>query len=161
VKVLLQSFGDALDPSMKKTKKPVKPDNKVIDLEGKLKRSLADYANLERRCEKEREEFIKFSNTQLLRKFLEIFDELQMCECHLKDKGLTLICDKFRELLKSESVAKISAEGEEFNPQTMEAVEMVPGERNRVLEVLRDGYTIKGKIIRPAKVRVGDGNVNK
>jgi len=135
-------------------------EEKNIDLENKLKRSLADYANLEKRWEKEREEFLKFSNAQLLRKILEILDELQLCECYLKDKGLALVCDKLRELLKTENIEKVSALGEEFDPQTMEAVEMVAGPRNKVIDVVRDGYRFGGKILRPAKVKVGNGIIN-
>lgn len=147
---------------MKKTKNITKElEEKNIDLENKLKRSLADYANLEKRWEKEREEFVKFSNAQLLRKILEIFDELQLCECYLKDKGLMLVCDKLRELLKSEGIERISTLGEEFNPQMMEAVEMIAGPRNKVMEVVREGYRFGGRILRPAKVKVGNGNIKK
>ncbi len=147
---------------MGRTKNTVKElEEKNIDLENKLKRSLADYANLEKRREKEREEFVKFSNAQLLRKILEIFDELQLCECYLKDKGLMLVCDKLRELLKSEGIERISALGEEFSPQMMEAVEMIAGPRNKVMEVVREGYRFGGRILRPAKVKVGNGNIKK
>lgn len=147
---------------MRKTKNITKElEEKNIDLENKLKRSLADYSNLEKRWEKEREEFVKFSNAQLLRKVLEIFDELQLCERHLKDKGLMLVCDKLRELLKSEGIEGISIQGEEFNPQTMEAVEMIAGSRNKVVEVVREGYRFGGRILRPAKVKVGNGIIKK
>lgn len=147
---------------MKKTsQKAQKLEERSIDLENKLKRALADYANLEKRWEKEREEFLKFSNAQLLRKILEILDELQLCECYLNDKGLALVCDKLRELLKSESIQRISALGEEFDPQTMEAVEMIAGPKNKVIDVVRDGYRFGGKILRPAKVKVGNGIIKK
>lgn len=147
---------------MKKTDKKVKElGEKAGDLENKLKRALADYANLEKRCEKEREEFVRFSSGRLLAKLLEIFDELQLCERHLKDKGLALVCDKLRELLKSEGVEKISVQDEEFNPETMEVIEMITGPKNKVMEVIKDGYRFNGKILRPAKVKVGNDNIKK
>lgn len=134
-----------------------KKDKKVAQLEEKWKRALADYANLERRFEKEKEVFVKFANAQLLDKILPILDELEICTRHLKGKGLKMVLTRFWEVLKSEGMEEIKARGEEFNPETMDAVEVVNGPKNKVVEVVLKGYLLNGKVLRPAKVKVGGG----
>ncbi|MGB9706879.1 MAG: nucleotide exchange factor GrpE [Microgenomates group bacterium] len=135
-----------------------KKNQKVIaDLENKWKRALADYDNLRKRVEKEKEEFIKYAGERILKKFLEVYDDLRVCESFLKDKGLSLICARFEEILKSEGVKRISAEGKDFDPQKMEAIEVAEGPENKVLEVVQDGWEMEGKVLRPAKVKVGGG----
>ena len=135
-------------------KKSVKAE-KLVDLESKWKRALADYANLEKRIDKEKEFFVKFSNAQLLQNLLPVLDDFERAEKHLKDQGLTLAVNKFKEFLKSEGVLEIKAQGEEFNPQWMEAMEMINGPKNRVVEVVNKGYLLNNKVLRVAKVKVG------
>ncbi len=132
-------------------------EKQLIELDNKWKRALADYANLEKRVEKEKREFVKFSKAQLLVKLLSILDDLQRCESHLKDEGLTLTINRFKEILEAEGVEEIEALNEDFNPNLMEVTEMVKGSKNKVLEVILKGYLLNNKIIRPAKVKVGGG----
>jgi len=141
---------------MSKKKKSASQD-KIDELEHKWKRAVADYANLEKRIEKEKNHFIKFSNAQLLKKLLPILDDLELCENHLKDQGLTMILNKLKEILKSEGVEEIKTQGEEFQPEAMEVIEMVEGPKNRVIEVSNKGYLLDDKILRIAKVKVGKG----
>ena len=130
---------------------------KIKDLENKWKRALADYANLEKRIIREKEHFIQFSNAQLWEKLLPIVDDLELCERHLKDEGLSLTLTKLKEILKSEGITEIKAQGENFNPQLMEAAEIVVGPKNRVVEVVNKGYLLNNKVLRTAKVNVGGG----
>lgn len=141
----------------KRTDKVSQLEEKIADLENKWKRALADYDNLQKRVEKEKSEFIKYAGARILEKFLEIYDDLRVCESHLKDKGLSLICARFEEALRSEGLKRISALGETFDPQKMEAIEVVEGPEDKVVEVVRDGWEMEGKVIRPAKVKVGGG----
>jgi len=134
---------------------------KIKDLESKWKRALADYANLEKRIAREKENFVKFSNAQLLENFLPILDDLELCQSHLKDQGLALTINKFKDLLKNEGVEEIKAEGEEFNPHLMDAVETVAGPKNKVMGVSRKGYRWGDKVLRVAKVKVGGGQLRK
>lgn len=138
-----------------------KNDKKIADLENKWKRALADYANLEKRVIKEKEVFVKFANAQLLDKFLSVLDVLERSEQHLKDKGLAIVCNHFREVLKSEGVEKVKIEGRIFDPETMDAVEVVAGPKNEVVEIVLPGYKLEGKVLRPMKVKVGNGKLNK
>lgn len=144
-----------------KRKKARKTEKKFEDLENRLKRALADYANLEKRIAREKEEFVKFSNAQLLDKLLSVLDDLELCEEHLRDKGVSLVCDRFQEVLKSEGVEEIKALGKKFDPKTMDAVEIIPGPKNKVMEIVLKGYFLNDKVLRPAKAKVGQGQVTR
>jgi molecular chaperone GrpE len=135
--------------------------DKIDDLENKWKRALADYANLEKRIAKEKDFLVKFSNQELLEKLLPVLDDLERAEKHLKDQGLTIAINKLREVLKNEGIIEIKAEGEEFDPRLMEAIEAVEGPKNRVMEVVNKGYRWGDKILRVAKVKVGGKQDNK
>lgn len=141
--------------------KTKKTEKKLEDLENRLKRALADYVNLEKRIVREKEDFVKFSNAQLLDKLLSVLDDLERCEEHLKDKGVTMVRQRFQEILASEGVEEIKVLGEQFNPETMDAVEIVPGPKNKVVEVILKGYLLNDKVLRPVKVRVGGGKLAK
>ena len=130
---------------------------KIKDLELKWKRALADYHNLEKRIDKEKEFFVKFSNAQLLESLLPVLDDLERAEKHLKDQGLSLAINKLKEVLQKEGVEEIKAQGEEFNPELMEATEIVAGLKNRVAETINKGYLLNNKVLRVAKVKVGNG----
>jgi len=148
---------------MVKGKKSTKAqlEQKIADLENKWKRALADYINLEKRIEKEKKSFVKFSNAQLLDKLLTVLDDLERCEKHAKDKGISLVCERFREILRGEEVEEIKVLDQKFDPKTMDAVEIVPGPKNKVVEVILKGYLLNGKVLRPAKVKVGGGKISK
>ena len=141
-------------------KKSVKAE-KLVDLELKWKRALADYANLEKRIDKEKEVFVSFSNAQLLQSLLPVLDDLERAGQHLKDQGLSLAISKFKEVLQKENLEEIKAQGEEFNPELMEAIEIVKGPKNRVVEVVNKGYLLNNKVLRVAKVKVGNGEKTK
>lgn len=126
-----------------------------MEVESKWKRTLADYENLVKRTEKEKENFVKFANSRLLDKLLEVLDDLELCQKHLNDQGLTLGVEKFRKILESEGVKEIAALGQDFNPELMEAVEVIRGPKNKVVEVVLNGYLLNDIILRPAKVKVG------
>jgi len=130
---------------------------KIKDLEEKWKRALADYRNLEKRVEKEAEELVKFANARLIDKLLPVLDGLEKATGHLKDQGLKLILNQFKTILKSEGLEEIKAQGETFNPETMDAVEVVKGTKDKVIEVVLRGYKLNNKVLRPAKVKVGGG----
>ncbi len=138
-------------------KKVKKVEGKLEDFENRLKRALADYANLEKRVEREKEEFIKLANAQLLDKLLPVLDDLELCEKHLRDKGISLIHNRFQEVLESEGLEEIKALGESFDPETMDCVELIAGPKDKVIEIVLKGYLLNNKVLRPAKVKVGQG----
>lgn len=132
-----------------------KKDNRHVELENQLRRTLADYQNLERRIEEERKLLSKLSAALLIEKLLPVLDNLENAQKHLEDPGLELVIKQFKETLESEGVSEINAEGETFDPHLHEAIEAEAGEEdNKVVKVLSKGYRIEDKIIRPARVVV-------
>jgi molecular chaperone GrpE len=134
-----------------------KKNQKIADLENKWKKALADYENLQKRIEKERQDFIKFSSARILDKLLPVLDSLESCQGRLEGKGLELLLRQLREILESEGLKEIEAKGKIFDPLMMDAVEMGPGEKNKVIGVIMKGYELNGRVLRPAKVKVGAG----
>lgn len=125
------------------------------------KRALADYQNLEKRYCQEKAEFVQFANTGLILKLLSVLDHLERAQEHLKDNGLELAIKEFDRVLTEEGLEEIEVLGQEFNPAEMEAVATVAGEENnKAVEVVSKGYRLKGKVIRPAKVKVSQVNIN-
>jgi molecular chaperone GrpE len=130
-------------------------EQKTVSLEDRLQRSLADYANLERRIESQRQLFVTLATTAIITKMIEILDDLYLTYNHLQDQGLKIAIDKFINVLKSEGVEEIDAAGKEFDPQDMECIEVVEGADNQVISVKKSGYKLNGHVIRPAQVSVG------
>jgi molecular chaperone GrpE len=134
-------------------KSPTQPK----DLENSLKRALADYANLKKRVATDQLQFVKYSNQELLNKLLPVIDNLSRAQNYLKDEGLKLALNQFLNVLESEGVKKINNLNQEFDPVLAECVEMVIGKKNKVVEIIKSGYTYHDKILRPAQVKVGKG----
>lgn len=130
----------------------------VIELESNWKRALADYKNLVERSNKEKKEFYEFANTNVLQRFLPVYDSLEMLSKYNPDQSLVLTVKQFKQVFLEESVKEIEVIGKDYNEQEMEAVDMVEGEKNVVIEELAKGFFYKGKLLRPARVKVGKGN---
>jgi len=129
----------------------------LVLLEEQLKRAVADYHNLESRVEKEIGHFKKSSLLRLVDKLLGVLDDLQRAQINIKNKGLSMAVGQFEEVLLSEGVEEIKTEGEKFDPQSMDCAEMGEGKKNIVVKTLLKGYSLGGAVVRPAKVRVGQG----
>ena len=118
-------------------------------------RALADYQNLEKRMIQEKTDIIRNANKQLILKLLPFLDNLDKAELFIKDSGLKMIKHEFYRILKDENIEEIQVIGKEFDPQFAEVVDMVEGEKdNIVVEVIRKGYMLNGKILRVAQVKV-------
>lgn len=136
-------------------KKNIAQNKDHQELEDRLKRTLADYQNLERRIEEERRLLSRLSSVLLIEKFLPVLENLESAQNHLNDQGLELVIKQFKDILATEGVEEIAAEGQEFDPKFHEAIEAQVGEEdNKVAKVLTKGYKIEDKVIRPAKVVV-------
>lgn len=121
----------------------------------KLARSLADYSNLEKRIESQRQMFITLATTSILSKMVDVLDDFYLAQKHLNDDGLKMAIDKFNSVLKIEGLEEINPVGLEFDPQSMECIETTKGKENFVVDVKKLGYKLNGHIIRPAQVSVG------
>lgn len=130
---------------------------RIGELENNWRRALADYKNLEKRVAEERLAIVSFANATLILKILTVLDNLEMLDKHVEDAGLKLTVKEFKQILTAEGVEGFFPAGEDFDSGKMEAVEMVDGEEGKVVEVLQKGYKLKGKVLRPARVKVGKG----
>jgi molecular chaperone GrpE len=129
-------------------------------------RTAADFANYKRRVEQERSESQRLASAALVINLLPVFDDLDRAvasvDSHLAGlnwvQGIINIHQKFWRLLESMGVAEIAAEGAQFDPACHEAIARQAGPEGRVIHVVQKGYTLGGKVIRPAMVIVGDGS---
>ncbi|PIZ46953.1 hypothetical protein CO180_01845 [candidate division WWE3 bacterium CG_4_9_14_3_um_filter_41_6] len=113
------------------------------ELTTQLTRALADYDNLKKRFEKEKQDVIKYSNEMLLMNIIGVVDALSM----------TL--EQLYQVLQHSGFTEVTVEkGQEFNPEIMEATES-DGTSTTVIEVYNSAYKLHGKLIRPARVKVG------
>jgi len=135
-------------------------EQKNLVLQDKLNRSLADYSNLEKRVESQLQFFVTLATTAVITKMIEALDDFNLAYSHLPDPGLKMAIDKFISALKSEGVEEINPINIQFDPETMECVEVVPGEDNKIINVRKLGYKLNGHVVRAAQVVVGKSDLN-
>ena len=128
-----------------------------------LRRVQADFVNYKHRAEEEREDQQRFANTRLILKLLPVIDDFNLAINHASDSeaaaqwldGIKLIHRKLISLVESENATKIEVDGREFNPTEHEAMayqESADHRQGEILSVVRDGYKLKSRVIRPALV---------
>jgi molecular chaperone GrpE len=129
-------------------------------------RLAAEFDNYRRRVERERAEYRVRAQADLVLPLLDLLDDLQRVAGLNAERttvaalleGVQLIEKKFRHALESAGLEPIDAEGEFFDPATMEALMTVPAEHPEdeelVADVFQKGYRFKEILIRPARVRV-------
>jgi len=127
-------------------------------LKTQLARALADYDNLRKRVEREKEGFEKYANIKLAIRLLPVLDVLRQAQKHIGDPGIAMTITQFEEALKGEGIEEIKvAPGDEFNPQLHEAIEVVDEGKGKgkVKEVVLSGWRFTGgPVIRHARVKV-------
>lgn len=126
-----------------------------------LARALADYDNLSKRVDRERADLFKMASIGVINKLLPVLDMLENAQKHLQDSGLAIGINEFKKVLSEEGLTEISPKvGEEFDENTMEAIEVVAGEGdNTITEVVLTGWKFSdGQVVRHAKVKVSKLN---
>jgi molecular chaperone GrpE len=124
-----------------------------------LKRCAADFANYRRRVQREREDGAARAAERVARELLSVVDDLERAQAHTQDEskeGLELVRQKLLSILTAEGVEEISCDGG-FNPHLHEAMATKSGPDGVVLELVQRGWTIGSRVLRPAKVIVGQG----
>lgn len=127
----------------------------VEGCENNWKRALADYKNLQTRIEQEKVEIVRYAGQVLISRLISVLDNLEMIVKHSDDKGIELTLKEFKQILDEEGLEAIDSDNQEFDASTMEAIEMVEGETNKVIETVQKGYKLRDRVLRPAKVKVG------
>ena len=144
-------------------------EKRIKELEDELLRSKAEFINYRKRLEDEQVRLLKFCNEDLIKETLPILDNFEraisMDDTNLDDEvskflsGFKMIYCNFVNVLKNYGVIEIDGNNKPFDPVYHEAImtEKRDGvEAGMVLEVLQKGYILKGKVIRPAMVKVSE-----
>ncbi|MFZ2049201.1 MAG: nucleotide exchange factor GrpE [Minisyncoccia bacterium] len=140
--------------------------DKLKDAESKAKENLdswqraqADFVNLRKRDEDAKVEFIKFAKSDLISQLIPVLDSFNHALAH-GHKEVEPIQNQLLKILKQNNLEELNPLGEIFNPSVCEAVSMrLSKDRNddhKILEVLQKGYKLEDRVIRPAKVIVGE-----
>ena len=128
-------------------------------------RSRAEFANYKKRVDRDQAQVYQNATGSVIRRFLDIMDDLELA---LKNRpqendeaawadGVELVYRKFSAILEAEGVTPMQAEGQFFDPNLHEAVtheENPDYESGQIIEVLKQGYLIGDRVLRPAMVRV-------
>ena len=149
-------------------KQPAPPDDagKLQELTKQVERltdlaarAQADLQNFKARQGKDGEELRKFANVPLLLKLLPVRDDLARAAIvHPQDPGYRQIVEKLDKVLTEAGVQKIEALGQFLDTAKHEVVNTSPGEKDIVTAVHEEGYELHGRVLRPSKVQVGEGN---
>lgn len=136
------------------------------EFKDKYLRAHAEVDNVRKRSIKEKEEYAKFANEELLGEILYVVDNFDRALGHMNNtqrgesilEGIKMIQKQFHMLLELKGVKRIEAIGKKFDPALHEAVEHIEVEENRdgiVIEELQAGYVLNARLLRPAVVKVG------
>ena len=158
------------DTGAAETEKPAEADpaaeaEKFRDL---AMRTAADFDNFRKRAAREKEDAIRYANSNLLEQLLPVLDNFELGLDAARSapdaaailQGLDMVSRQFREFLSSSGVEEIKTDGEEFDPNLMEAVGQEPDDQipeGHVLRQARRGYKLRDRLLRPASVFVSKG----
>jgi molecular chaperone GrpE len=143
-------------------------NKQIQDLTETAKRALADLQNYRKRVEEERTAFVQFANITLLMELLPILDNFNRAFAAVPDeisktqwfKGALLLEQQLVGIVRKQGVTEIpSSIDKPLDPKIHEAIAAGPGEKDMVIEEFEKGYMLGDKVIRPAKVKVGDGSM--
>ncbi len=143
-------------------------EEKLAEMEDKYLRLSAEFDNYRKRTLKEKMEMSRCAGEELLKKLLPIMDDFERAnksmevtsECTAIKAGIDLIYCKLADFLKQEGVKEIESLNKEFNVDLHDAVAKIPvaeeDKKGKIVEVLSKGYSLKDKVIRHAKVVIGE-----
>ena len=134
----------------------------AADLQSRLRYARAEFDNARRRAERERSEYLQFAAVDLVKDILPILDDFERAlQVETTDrnyaKGVELIYQRMSETLRKLGLEPIETVGRKFDPNLHPAVERVEtdkAEDQSILSEFQRGYNFKGKLLRPAMVKV-------
>ena len=136
-------------------------------LKDQLLRQIAEFDNYRKRTLKEKAELILNGGEKTLSSLLPILDDLERAEKNIQEntnietlkEGLDLVFKKFRDTLEKQGLKAIETKNQDFNTDFHEAIAMIPvpegDQKGKVIDCVQTGYTLNDKVIRHAKVAVG------
>ncbi|MFA6728426.1 MAG: nucleotide exchange factor GrpE [Prevotella sp.] len=155
----------------KESKKEEKKDplkeaqEQIAQLKDKYLRSVAEFDNYRKRTLREKADLILNGGEKTITAILPVMDDFERALANTSEEpkaikdGMNLIFKKFQKALSGLGVKKIDTKDKDFDTAYMEAVAMVPGmgdkKKGKVIDCVQAGYTLNEKVIRHAKVAVG------
>jgi molecular chaperone GrpE len=148
---------------LEELEKKAKLSDEYLQLSKRLK---ADFENYKKRIEKERSEFLKYANEELIKDILPILDNLKRALASVEAshsnsesfiEGVRLIKKMFEDFLSEKGVRQIESLGTVFDPRLHEAVMQREDDKHpegMIVEVVKEGYYLNEKVIVPAQVVV-------
>lgn len=159
---------EAPEDTTEATEDPLqKVQAELAELKDKYLRTVAEFENYKKRTQKEKAELIFNGSEKTVSAILPILDDMERAEANSAntediqalEEGWELIFKKLQTTLEGLGVKKIETEDKDFDVDFHEAVAMVPGveedKKGKVIDCVQTGYTLNEKVIRHAKVAVG------
>jgi molecular chaperone GrpE len=155
------------EPVEEKTKEEVL-EEKLAELQDKYLRLTAEYDNYRKRTLREKVELLDGAKEEVFLTILPVLDDLDRALGVVKDakdvnavkEGMELIYGKFSKYLEQQGVKEINALGKELNTDQHEAITKIPVDskkkKGKVVDVIEKGYMLRDKVIRFAKVVIGE-----
>jgi len=149
-------------------KKMSETEDKLKEFHDKYLRLSAEFDNYRKRTIRERTELLKNAGEETLVRILPVMDDFERALASIENsrdidavkEGIRHIYNKFRDILAQQGIKEIVAFSEEFDTDLHEAVTKIPAQeesmKGKVLEVIQKGYYLNDKVIRFAKVIVGE-----
>lgn len=137
-------------------------ESKASEYKDSWLRSQAEFQNFRKRLDRDNEMMYNSMKGDIIKKVLPVLDDLERALENRSTEdawanGIELVVHKFENILESEGVKKIEALGKEFDPNFHEAISHEPtdgAQSGHVIGVVRNGYMLGERVIRPALVRV-------
>ena len=158
----------ALTPEEQMQQQLAERDEKMAALQDQLLRQMAEFDNYRKRTIKEKAELIKNGGEKTITAILPVIDDFERALQNMKGgseevgalrDGVELIYNKLLKTLQQEGMERIETDGADFNTDFHEAIALVPAPtdelKGKILDCVQTGYTLNGKVIRHAKVAVG------
>lgn len=142
-------------------------NKQIQDLTETAKRALADLQNYRKRVEEERVSFVQFANVGLILELLPVLDNFDRAFAAVPEevskiewfKGALQIEKQLMSIVKKQGVTEMPPQvGQSLDTKKHEPLTTGLGEKDVIIEEFEKGYMLGDKVIRPAKVKVGDGN---
>ena len=143
------------------------PEEKYSELNNRFLRLYAEFENYRKRTNKERLDLITNANSDLLKDLVPVIDDFERAIANNVEaediegikEGFSLIYNKYKGLLESKGLKAMEAKGEVFDPELHEAIANLPTEdknmKGKVIDDVEKGYFLNDKVLRFAKVVVG------
>ncbi len=157
---------EVVPPVIDPVEEKVRYQQELGEAKDKYIRLFAEFDNMRKRHERERSELIKYAHEEVIIEMLGFYEDFERCVAAAGEnsagsmvllKGIEMVLKRMQELLKKYDVAEIDAMGKKFDHvyhEALIAVDSPETEDGAVLEVFQKGYTMGGRVVRTAKVKV-------